>query len=99
MREDEYPDTWVAVANLLGGEQAVVAAVGRHPDVHDASDRPGEFFVFGFSAYRDTLTLTAVKGEISPLNFRAKPWRRLATTPTRRFFSKRCSPPSAALRP
>jgi hypothetical protein len=63
-----------------------------------ASDTPGEYFVFGFSAYRDTLTITPVKGEISPLNFRAKPWRRLATTPTRQFFSKRCPPPAAALR-
>jgi TRAP-type C4-dicarboxylate transport system substrate-binding protein len=63
-----------------------------------ASNKPGEFFVFGFSAYRDTLTVTPVKGEISPLNFRAKPWRRIATIPTRRFFSKRCPPPHAALR-
>jgi TRAP-type C4-dicarboxylate transport system substrate-binding protein len=63
-----------------------------------AHNTPGEYFVFGFSAYRDTLTITPVKGEISPLNFRAKPWRRLATTPTRQFLSKRCPPPAAALR-
>jgi hypothetical protein len=49
------------------------------------------------SAYRDTLTVTPVKGEISPVNFRAKPWRRLSTTPSERFFSKRCPPPAAAL--
>ena len=64
-----------------------------------ATSRPGEHFVFGFSAYRDTLTITPVKGERSPLPFRAKPWRRLATTPTRRYFSERCPPPNAALRP
>jgi hypothetical protein len=58
----------------------------------------GEFFVFDFSAYRDTLTVTPVKGEISPLNFRAKPWRRTSETPSRRYFSKRCPPPTAALR-
>jgi hypothetical protein len=51
----------------------------------------------GFSAYRDTLTVTPVKGEISPRNFRAKPWRRLSDTPSRRFLSKRCPPPAAAL--
>jgi TRAP-type C4-dicarboxylate transport system substrate-binding protein len=62
-----------------------------------AVNRPGEFFVFDFSAYRDTLTLTPVKGEISPVNFRAKPWRRLSDRPTRRYFSKRCPPPAAAL--
>ena len=64
---------------------------------NDAENKPGEFFVFGFSAYRDTLTVTPVKGETSPVNFRAKPWRRLATTPSERSFSKRCPPPAAAL--
>ena len=63
-----------------------------------AANRPGEFFVFDFSAYRDTLTVTPVKGEISPDNFRDKPWRRLSDTPSRRYFSKRCPPPPAALR-
>ena len=63
-----------------------------------AANAPGEFFVFGFSAYRDTLAITPVEGELSPLPFRAKPWRRIATTPTRQFFSKRCPPPAAALR-
>jgi hypothetical protein len=63
-----------------------------------APNKPGEHFVFGFSAYRDTLTVTPVKGELSPLPFRARPWRRLATTPTRQFFSKRCPPPAATLR-
>ncbi len=63
-----------------------------------AQNKPGEFFVFDFSAYRDTLTLTPVKGEISPRNFRDKPWRRLSDTPSRRYFSKRCPPPAAALR-
>jgi TRAP-type transport system periplasmic protein len=63
-----------------------------------AYNKPGEFFVFDFSAYRDTLTVTPVKGEISPLNFRAKPWRRVSDTPSRRYFSKRCPPPAAALR-
>jgi TRAP-type transport system periplasmic protein len=63
-----------------------------------AHNKPGEFFVFDFSAYRDTLTVTPVKGEISPLNFRAKPWRRVSDTPSRRYFSKRCPPPAAALR-
>jgi TRAP-type C4-dicarboxylate transport system substrate-binding protein len=62
-----------------------------------AENKPGEFFVFGISAYRDTLKLTPVEGEISPLGFRAKPWRRLSGTPSREHFSKRCPPPDAAL--
>jgi TRAP-type transport system periplasmic protein len=65
---------------------------------NEAQDKPGEFFVFDFSAYRDTLTVTPVEGEISPLNFRAEPWRHISDTPTRRYFSKRCPPPPPALR-
>jgi hypothetical protein len=36
-------------------------------------NKPGERFVFGWSKFRDTLTLTAVPGENSPLNFNAEP--------------------------
>jgi TRAP-type C4-dicarboxylate transport system substrate-binding protein len=64
---------------------------------NNAMNRPGEFFVFDFSAYRDTLTVAPVKGEIAPLNFRAKPWRRLSDTPSREYFSKRCPPPAVAM--
>jgi TRAP-type C4-dicarboxylate transport system substrate-binding protein len=63
-----------------------------------AYNRPGEFLKYDFSAYRDTLTVTPVKGAISPRNFRDKPWRRVSETPSRRYFSKRCPPPAAALR-
>ena len=62
-----------------------------------ATNKPGEFFVFDFSAYRDTVKLTPVQGQISPNNFRDKPWRRLSDAPTRRYFSKRCPPPADAL--
>ena len=64
----------------------------------DAYNRPGEFFKFDLSEYRDTLTLTPVQGEISPRNFRDKPWRRVSETPSRRYLSKRCPPPADALR-
>jgi hypothetical protein len=64
---------------------------------NNAMNKPGEFFVFGLSAYRDTLRLTPVNGQISPVNFRAKPWRRLSASPSRRYFSKRCPPPAEAL--
>ena len=62
-----------------------------------ATNRPGEYFVFDVSTYRDTLTLTPVEGEISPLNFRAQPWRRLGQTASTEHFSTRCPPPAAAL--
>jgi TRAP-type C4-dicarboxylate transport system substrate-binding protein len=63
-----------------------------------AMNRPGEFFKFDLSPYRDTLKLTPVEGEISPRNFRDKPWRRVSETPSSRYFSKRCPPPPEALR-
>lgn len=65
---------------------------------NNAMNRPGEHFVFDFSAYRDTLTVTPVEGEISPLNFRAEPWRKLSNTASREYFSEHCPPPAAALR-
>jgi hypothetical protein len=61
-------------------------------------NKPGERFVFGWSGFRDTLTLTAVPGEISPQNFRAEPWHRTGKPDVRRF-STRCPPPSEAFRP
>jgi TRAP-type C4-dicarboxylate transport system substrate-binding protein len=60
---------------------------------NSAFNRPGEFFVFGWSLYRETLTLTAP----GPENFRAKPWQRISSTPSSRSFSKRCPPPDNAL--
>jgi len=66
---------------------------------NSATNRPGEYFVFDFSAYRDTLTLSPVDGEISPLNFRAQPWRRLSEAASSTHFSTRCPPPSPALDP
>jgi hypothetical protein len=62
-----------------------------------AMNRLGESFVFGWSAFHDTLTVTPVKGASSPSNFRARPWRRLATKPSPRFLSHRCPPPTQAL--
>jgi TRAP-type C4-dicarboxylate transport system substrate-binding protein len=64
---------------------------------NNAFNKPGEFFVFGWSLYRQTLTLTPVQGAVSPENFRAKPWQRINSTPSSRHFSKRCPPPDNAL--
>jgi hypothetical protein len=60
-------------------------------------NRPRGFFVFDLSRYRDTLTLTPVKGEISVLNFRAESWRLVSDKPSRSLFSRRCPPPAGAL--
>jgi TRAP-type C4-dicarboxylate transport system substrate-binding protein len=68
---------------------------GVTPD--NAVNKPGESFVFGWSRYRDSLTLSPVAGAISPPNFLAKPWRLLSSTPTRSYLIKRCLPPAGAL--
>ena len=60
-------------------------------------NKPGEVFVFGWSLYRETLTLTPVPGAVSPRPVRVKPWQRISSTPSSRSFSKRCPPPDNAL--
>jgi hypothetical protein len=68
-----------------------------------AENRAGEHFRFRWSRYHDTLTLRPVKHsdlpeyEISPTNFRVKPWHVVSATPSRRYFPKKCPPPKAAL--
>ena len=68
---------------------------GRAPN--GAFNKPGEFFVFDWSRYHDTLTLSPVKGEVSPSNFRVHSWRLISRGPSPDRFSKRCPPPAAAL--
>ena len=66
---------------------------------NDAANKRGEFMVFGWSLYRDALTLTAVPGEISPSSFMLKPWRRTSEAPSANVFPTRCPPPPEALWP
>jgi hypothetical protein len=59
--------------------------------------KPGELFTYGWSRYRGVLTLSPVQGAVSPAP--PKPWVMISTTPSARFLSKRCPPPSGALPP
>ena len=43
---------------------------------------PGEYLAFGWSLYRDVLTLTPVAGQVSPEILHVKPWRRVSLTPS-----------------
>lgn len=68
---------------------------GVAPD--NATNKPGEFFVFGWSLYRDTLTVTPVKDQTSPMNFRSKRGAGSAQPPHGgRYLDTRCPPPAAA---
>jgi len=98
-QEDEEACTWASGKFSVNGQQmawSIVGGGGFGPN--NAYNRPGEFFRFGWSRYRDTLTLTPVEGAISPANFRAKPWHLVSTTPSARYLSKSCPPPKDALR-
>jgi TRAP-type C4-dicarboxylate transport system substrate-binding protein len=62
-----------------------------------AANKPGEFFEFRWSLYRDTLTLGPVAGATSPPPNYVDPWHRVSTHPSRSYLSKDCPPPKAAL--
>ena len=97
-QEDKQACTWAYGTFAIKGKQVewrFTGAGGISPT--NALNRPGEFFVFGWSVYRETLTLTPVPGA-SPEGFRANPWPRISATPSARYFSKRCPPPGNALR-
>ena len=81
---------------VKGNQVEWTFADGGGTGPNKAFNRRGEFFVFGWSLYRQTLTLTPVPGA-SPQNFWAKPWQRINATPSARSFSKRCPPPDNAL--
>ncbi len=62
-----------------------------------ATTKLGEEFVFDWNRYRDTMTLSAVSGAVSPDIFYLKPWHRLSSSPSGSFLSKRCLPPPEAM--
>jgi TRAP-type C4-dicarboxylate transport system substrate-binding protein len=97
-QENENACTWgYGTYAVDGNRMSWTFTDGGGTAPNNAMNKPGEYFEFDFSAYRDTLTLTPVKGQISPRNFRDKPWRRISHAPSQRYFSKRCPPPAAAL--
>jgi len=84
--------TWV-----VRGQTVEWLFSGGGAEGSSAANKPGEFFTYGWSLFRDTLTLTRVDGRISPENFLARPWKRLSRTPSRSALGHRCPPPSDAL--
>ena len=68
---------------------------GKSPN--NAFNKPGERFGFGWSLYREVLTLTKKDGMFSPV-VDGTEWRfdRVSTKPDRSALSKQCPPPAAA---
>jgi TRAP-type transport system periplasmic protein len=90
--------TWAyGMLTVTGARMRWTYADGGGIAPNGAQNKPGEDFVFGWSLYRDTLTLTLVSGQTSPSNFRAKPWHRISATPSFSYLNKNCPPPANAL--
>ena len=97
-QEDSQACTWAyGTFTIKGNKIEWLFTDGGAPTHDNATNKPGEDFIYGWSLYRGVLTLSPVKGAISPSNFRVKPWARISTTPSARFLSKRCPPPAGAL--
>ncbi len=82
---------------VTGAQMAWTFTDGGGVTPNNAQNKPGEYFVYGWSLYRGTLTLTSVPGQTSPFNFMMKPWHRISTTPTFSSLNKSCPPPADAL--
>jgi hypothetical protein len=91
---------WAYGALGLGGRNVMswrVIDAGAVPAAV-ASNQPGDRYRFGWSRYRDVLTLSAAGGGASGY-FVARPWRQIAQTPTASDLGTHCPPPTAALQP
>jgi extracellular solute-binding protein (family 7) len=99
-QEDQLACTWgYGTFTVRGNKMEWLIANGGGIAPDNATNKPGEDYLFGWSLYGGVLTLSPVKGAISPGNFRVKPWTRISTAPSARFLSKRCPPPAGALPP
>lgn len=99
-QEDEEACTWGYGTYVVTGDRVTWSFTnGGGISPNNALNKPGERFVFGWSLYRDMLTLTPVPGEISPENFLVKPWHRTGEAPSLQVFGTRCPPPPDALPP
>jgi TRAP-type transport system periplasmic protein len=99
-QEDRQACTWGYGTFTVKGDKVewlFIDGGGIEPD--GAANKPGEFFIFGWSLYRGVLSLSAVKGAVSPSNFRIKPWASISAAPSAHFLSTRCPPPAGALPP
>jgi len=89
--------TWgYGTFSVQGGELTLTFTDGGG-NVSSGPNEPGESFSYGWSLYRDVVTLAAASGSRSPEPFRVKPWRRVSPTPSARYLSTQCPPPAVAL--
>ena len=58
-----------------------------------AQNKPGEYFVWRWSLYRQVLTLRPIR----PTDLTVQRWQRTSSTPSKGALSDRCPPPKEAL--
>jgi len=97
-QEDQQACTWgYGTVTIRGDRIEWLFTDGGGMAPTGANNKPGEFFIFGWSLYRGMLTLSPVAGAVSPPNFMVKPWELISATPSARFLSNSCPPPAHAL--
>jgi TRAP-type C4-dicarboxylate transport system substrate-binding protein len=99
-QENPQACTWAYGKLAVEGKTLLLSVTdGGGIAPNGAFAKPGELWTYTWNLYRDTMTLGRVGDGVSPTPTMAKPWNRIATSPSSRFFSKRCPPPAAALPP
>jgi TRAP-type transport system periplasmic protein len=90
--------TWAYGTYSVHGHRMVwdVADAGGYGP-QDSINQPGEHFDYTWSRFKDTLEVGPVRGKVSPSNFLALPWRRVADEPLRAPFARECLPPADGL--
>jgi TRAP-type C4-dicarboxylate transport system substrate-binding protein len=96
-QEDRRACTW-AYGNLAVKPKTLELSITNGGGIAPtgSTDKPGELWTYTWSLDRDILSLGRA-GAVSPTPTMAKPWRRIASSPSSRFFSSRCPPPPQAL--
>jgi len=95
-QENRQACTWAyGTLTVKGNEVEELVTDGGGIAPTNSVNSPGEFFTFRWSLYRGVLTLSSVKGAVSPAPL--KPLVRISTTPSARFLATRCLPPAGAL--
>jgi len=92
--------TWQYGTYTVDGDHVELTYVdGGGVTPNNATNRPGEDFVYHWSLYRDELSFSVVPGKESPVGLTAKPWHRLDVAPTLAALNQHCPPPDDALWP
>ena len=99
-QQSEAACTWAYGTYVVNGDRfEMTYADGGGISPNHVYNRPGEFFTYAWSLYRDELSLTVVPEKESPPGWTAKPWTHTGATPSVQALNQRCPPPSAALWP